>query len=82
MLLRSMYFSLRCRCFEAQGEMQAISSCLFRRHVFISERGGKETAMAMEYEPREAVKWWQFVTSTKMLHTKRLQRMWGGYVSI
>ena len=59
-----------------------ISLCWFRRNVFISERDGEENAMAMEYEPREAVKWWQFVTSTKMLHTMRLQRLWGGYVSI
>ena len=30
----------------------------------------------MEEEPREAAEWWQFVTSTKMLHSKRLQRLW------
>ena len=54
----------------------------FAEDVIINERERKEMVVTMEEEPREAVKWWQFVTSTKMLHTKRLQWLCGEYVSI
>ena len=54
----------------------------FVEDVIISERDGEENAMAMEYERREAAECWEYFTSTKMLHTKRLQRLWGEYVSI
>ena len=54
----------------------------FGEDVIISERDGGENAMALEYERRGAAECWEFFTWTKMLQTKRLQRLWRGYVSI
>ena len=57
----------RCKRFRRVG---------FAEDVIINESEREEMAVTMEEEPREAAEWWQFVTSTKMLHTKRLQRLW------
>ena len=48
----------------------------FAEDVIINECEREENAISMEEEPREAAEWWQFVTSTKMLNTERLQRLW------
>ena len=36
----------------------------------------EETFVGVETDIREGVCWWEFVTSSKMLATRRLQRLW------
>ena len=71
-----------CRCavdaLKRKERCKGLRRVRFAEDVIINEREREENGMAMEQEPREAVEWWQFVTSMKMLHSKQfLKRIVG-----